>query len=183
MPDPKPSVLSRAQRAHFRLSWQERLARNARAPGAGQVSIKLFGIPKASQLSSACSQCNKSSRYLRSWPPLLGKDRFSSPKGPLWVLFLLSSSVSAFVVSFAFHSFLPLGFQHLPPVITGLAFIYSGSVFKFLISLRIPWELRPRLPIVLQGVLWALQGSSESAGECAPTESPKRFSWRSFCLP
>jgi hypothetical protein len=37
---------SRAQRAHFRLSWQERLARNARAPGADQVSIKLFGIPE-----------------------------------------------------------------------------------------------------------------------------------------
>jgi hypothetical protein len=45
-PDLQPSVLSRAQRAHFRLSWQERLARNARAPGAGQVTIKLFGIPE-----------------------------------------------------------------------------------------------------------------------------------------
>jgi hypothetical protein len=38
-------ILSRAQRAHSRLSWQERLARNARAPSAGSVSIKLFGIP------------------------------------------------------------------------------------------------------------------------------------------
>lgn len=44
-PDPQPPLLSRAQRAHFRLSWQERLARNARAPGAAQVSIQLFGIP------------------------------------------------------------------------------------------------------------------------------------------
>ncbi len=40
------SPLSRAQRAHYRLSWQERLARNARAPGAGQVTIKLFGVPE-----------------------------------------------------------------------------------------------------------------------------------------
>jgi hypothetical protein len=39
-------ILSRAQRAHFRLSWAERLARNARAPTAGQVAIKLFGIPE-----------------------------------------------------------------------------------------------------------------------------------------
>ncbi len=38
-------ILSRAQRAHSRLSWAERLARNARAPTTGQVTIKLFGIP------------------------------------------------------------------------------------------------------------------------------------------
>jgi hypothetical protein len=41
-----PSPLSRAQRAHYRLAWTERLARNARAPTAGQVTIKLFGVPK-----------------------------------------------------------------------------------------------------------------------------------------
>ena len=40
-----PSPLSRAQRAHYRLAWTERLARNARAPTAGQVMIKLFGVP------------------------------------------------------------------------------------------------------------------------------------------
>ena len=45
-PDVSPSPLSRAQRAHYRLSWQERLARNARAPGACQVAIKLFGVPE-----------------------------------------------------------------------------------------------------------------------------------------
>jgi hypothetical protein len=40
-----PVILSRAQRAHVRLSWAERLTRNARAPSKGQVSIKLFGVP------------------------------------------------------------------------------------------------------------------------------------------
>ena len=40
-------ILSRAQRAHSRLSWSERLARNARPPTAGQVTIKLFGVPAA----------------------------------------------------------------------------------------------------------------------------------------
>jgi hypothetical protein len=39
-------IVSRAQRAHYRLSWAERLARNARAPTADQVTIKLFGIPE-----------------------------------------------------------------------------------------------------------------------------------------
>ena len=38
-------ILSRAQRAHSRLSWAERLARNGRVPTADQVTIKLFGIP------------------------------------------------------------------------------------------------------------------------------------------
>jgi hypothetical protein len=41
------AILSRAQRAHVRLSWQTRLARNARSMGAGQVAMKLFGIPDA----------------------------------------------------------------------------------------------------------------------------------------
>jgi hypothetical protein len=40
-------LLSRAQRAHYRLWWAERLARNARAPTQGLVKIKLFGLPEA----------------------------------------------------------------------------------------------------------------------------------------
>jgi hypothetical protein len=44
-PEPQPSPLSRAQRAHYRLSWAEQLARNARPPGVSHVRIKLFGIP------------------------------------------------------------------------------------------------------------------------------------------
>jgi len=39
-------ILSRAQRAHSRLSWAERLARNARIPTASPVTIKLFGVPE-----------------------------------------------------------------------------------------------------------------------------------------
>lgn len=42
----KSAPFSRAQRAHYRLSWEERLARNARAPTAGQVTIRLFGVPE-----------------------------------------------------------------------------------------------------------------------------------------
>ncbi len=40
-------LLSRAERAHYRLSWAERLARNARPKAAPDVAIKLFGIPDA----------------------------------------------------------------------------------------------------------------------------------------
>jgi hypothetical protein len=43
---PLPSILSRAQRAHFRLSWAERLTRNARASTATPPTITLFGVPE-----------------------------------------------------------------------------------------------------------------------------------------
>ncbi len=47
-PEPHSSVgiLSRAQRAHYRLSWEERLGRNARAPTTDRPAIKLFGVPE-----------------------------------------------------------------------------------------------------------------------------------------
>lgn len=45
-PPISPVPLSRAQRAHYRLDWSERLARNARAPTANRVTIKLFGVPE-----------------------------------------------------------------------------------------------------------------------------------------
>ncbi|SRR6266516_206842 len=41
-----PTLLSRAQRAHSRLDWSERLARNARGPTTSRVTIHLFGIPE-----------------------------------------------------------------------------------------------------------------------------------------
>ncbi len=44
---PPVRLLSRAERAHYRLSWAERLARNARPKAAPDVAIKLFGIPDA----------------------------------------------------------------------------------------------------------------------------------------
>jgi hypothetical protein len=44
-------ILSRAQRAHSRLSWEERLARNALPSTAGHVTIKLFGIPESFAVS------------------------------------------------------------------------------------------------------------------------------------
>src|SRR5438094_8814687 len=46
-PGKEEVILSRAQRAHARLSWAERVARNARGPTAGQVTIRLFAVPEA----------------------------------------------------------------------------------------------------------------------------------------
>jgi hypothetical protein len=44
---PADLILSRAQRAHARLSWAERFARNARVEAVSQVTIILFGIPES----------------------------------------------------------------------------------------------------------------------------------------
>ena len=41
------AILSRAQRARYRLGWQERLARNARGSTTGPVTIRMFGVPAA----------------------------------------------------------------------------------------------------------------------------------------
>ncbi len=41
-----PTSLSRAERAHARLAWAQRLARNVRSRVEGQVMIKLFGLPE-----------------------------------------------------------------------------------------------------------------------------------------
>jgi hypothetical protein len=38
-------TISRAERAHYRLTWDERLARNARTETAGRITLTLFGIP------------------------------------------------------------------------------------------------------------------------------------------
>ena len=46
-----PSVLTRQLRAHWRLSWQERLSRNAAKPDIPKISVHIFGIP--SSFSSA----------------------------------------------------------------------------------------------------------------------------------
>jgi hypothetical protein len=42
-----PRPLSRAERAHWRLSWAARLARNARERSALGIAITLFGVPSA----------------------------------------------------------------------------------------------------------------------------------------
>jgi hypothetical protein len=38
-------VITRAERAHWRLSWEQRLARNARHPTAPSLTITIHGLP------------------------------------------------------------------------------------------------------------------------------------------
>ena len=42
---PLPDVLTRAQRAHWRLSWEQRLARNARLPTSPPLEVTIHGLP------------------------------------------------------------------------------------------------------------------------------------------
>ena len=44
-PAEAPPLQSRTERAHWWLSWAERLARNARARAVDPVTIRLFGVP------------------------------------------------------------------------------------------------------------------------------------------
>ena len=77
-PDVSPSPLSRAQRAHSRLSFQERLARNARAPTAGRVTISLLGVPE----DFACwlgLEAGLTGRHAASDRDLLCSERHPSP--------------------------------------------------------------------------------------------------------
>src|SRR5258708_3213833 len=46
-PPSTPSPLSRAERAHWRMTWQQRLARNARPPSAPPVEMTVYGLSTA----------------------------------------------------------------------------------------------------------------------------------------
>ena len=71
-PPPAPSsrkadvLLSRPQRAHFRLSWTERLAHNARVP-TNPVTIKLFGVPE--DFATSLGLARAEYRLDRRWMP------------------------------------------------------------------------------------------------------------------
>jgi hypothetical protein len=43
----REDVQTRAQRAHWRLSWQQRLARNARPSSAPFFTMIIYGLPAA----------------------------------------------------------------------------------------------------------------------------------------
>jgi hypothetical protein len=44
---PQEAVQTRAQRAHWRLSWPQRLARNARPSSAPSLTMTIYGLPAA----------------------------------------------------------------------------------------------------------------------------------------
>jgi hypothetical protein len=93
-PTPSPAIFSRAQRAHFRLSWTERLTRHARGQAEGQISIKLFGVPDhcADFLGLRASSPVTRLRAMG----ILSSDRQASPNGASW---LLASALLQFLSS------------------------------------------------------------------------------------
>jgi len=40
-----PPILTRAERAHWRLTWEQRLARNARSTTAPPLTLTIHGLP------------------------------------------------------------------------------------------------------------------------------------------
>src|SRR5947208_3496720 len=92
--------LSRAQRAHYRLDWSERLARNARVPTASQLTLRLFGVPEgfATPLSLMTA-------YHGDLLPLdsFSSDGHASPSGSSWPLFLTFPRFFTFSALFALH--------------------------------------------------------------------------------
>jgi hypothetical protein len=78
VPTLPPAPLSRAQRAHYRLTFQERLARNARVSTTGPVTVKLFGVPEgfAALLGLAAVEPCSHNCYVPFLP-----DKPASPRG------------------------------------------------------------------------------------------------------
>src|SRR5260370_32423470 len=103
-PEPHNSVgiLSRAQRAHYRLSWEERLARNARAPTTDRPAIKQIARPRNLRHFPRSADGVR-----RLWLPqdALFSDRPTSPSGTSCPFFLASplflSSAALFAPSSA----------------------------------------------------------------------------------
>jgi hypothetical protein len=135
-----PAPLSRAQRAQYRLDFQERLARNARLPAASQVTIRLFGVPAGFAASlglvpayyrfdSRWVLSSRASMLLRVEPPAL----FS------W-LFLNPSHLLPFLLS------IPLFLPSLTGFTSGsarLSLIRSGCSSSTT-SLRNSWAVPPQ---------------------------------------
>jgi hypothetical protein len=70
---PPVRPLSRAQRAHWRLSWAERLARNAAGAGSPSVSITLFAVPDAFAASLGLQTLSHHTRTLSRACSFLGR--------------------------------------------------------------------------------------------------------------
>ena len=49
-----PPVQTRARRAHYRLSWRQRLARNARSASAPPLTITIYGLPSSLSEAAGC---------------------------------------------------------------------------------------------------------------------------------
>src|SRR5256886_2582114 len=131
-------ILSRAQRAHYRLSWQERLARNARVSTAGQVTIRLFGVPEsfATSLGLATAEQPLDGHWLPS--PRTSLLRRVGSHGLFSWLLLTSFSLLPF---FALHPAVS-AISHGLRIRLWVTFAHQIKISSAITSLRIAWALR-----------------------------------------
>jgi hypothetical protein len=101
-------ILSRAQRAHYRLSWEERRARNARAPTTDRPAIKQIARPRNLRHFPRSADGVR-----RLWPPqnALFSDRPSSPSDASWPFFLACPLFLSSATLFAPSSTVSVGSQ------------------------------------------------------------------------
>ncbi len=135
-PKPAPVPLSRAQRAHSRLDFQERFARNARASTAGRVTIRLFGVPESFATSLGFGDGVTPSRQ-----PLasLFSDRLASSSGSSWLFFLAVPQFLPFSVLFALHPAVS-AFSHRINIPFCTIFTHQIRRSSSAISLRNSWD-------------------------------------------
>jgi hypothetical protein len=99
-PTVTPSPLSRAQRAHYRLCWQERLARPRTRPNGWSDHSQAVRYPRR-----RCHLARTGYGLTRPRQSLgfLSSDRFASPSGASWPLFLAAPRFLSSSALFAFH--------------------------------------------------------------------------------
>ncbi len=99
----KPTAFSRAERAHYRLSWTERLARNARPPNSCSGDDSTVRRPR--KLCHLARPGDDSlNRTLGTPRCFLASDRLASPSESLWPLFLALSPFHFFSALFVSHT-------------------------------------------------------------------------------
>jgi hypothetical protein len=141
-----PPTISRAERAHYRLSWDERLACNARTEAAQRITLTLFGIPD--RLATFLGLTTTYHLLRRAWSHPHLSDKPAFPIGFFCLLCLIAPPISAPFSRFPFHPSISLRADLLPiPVerasdpenrlerfgeliahVVGLAVSYQGGV-------------------------------------------------------
>lgn len=130
-----PPMISRAERAHSRLSWEERLARNARTDGAERITLTLFGLPDRLALFLGLTTTSLFPASSGSVPSL-GEAGFSER---LVLSFLLDDPSSLrFFSSFSLSSFHFSSFYPPPSLLSEHASLKMDGRISA-ISLRMSW--------------------------------------------
>jgi hypothetical protein len=134
-PPSKDVVLTRSLRAHSRLCWQGRIARNARPEASGHVTILLFSLPAVFATSLGFATVSRRASLPRA---SLFSDTLASPSEAFWSHVPAESD---FFLSFAFFALHPTGLavsDGFPcPVLQDVRFQINDELFNKLIAHRV----------------------------------------------